>query len=149
MLSTKQGAKSLQGVSFLLLVQRPPGGRLHKAASPPPAFPGRGGVCVENTIASTTTLVRFLPTTQSHHLHLLVAKWHKTKGINEKISLMKAPYSHYPTLLSSECIFSEENPFEDGTKSTWRLYDTEQRGELYYKLGITEERWGGDWEISY
>lgn len=70
-----------------------------------------GGVCMENTIASTTTLVRFLPTTQSHHLHLLVAKWHKTRGINEKISLMKTPYSHYPTLLSSECIFSEENPF--------------------------------------
>lgn len=62
---------------------------------------------------------------KSHHLHLPVAKWHKTKGIKEKLSLRKTPYSHFPTLLSSSCIFSEENLFEHGTKSVWTVHDTE------------------------
>lgn len=62
---------------------------------------------------------------KSHHLHLPVAKWHKTKGIKEKLSLRKTPYSHFPTLLSSSCIFSEENLFEDGTKSVWTVHDPE------------------------
>lgn len=122
MFSNKQGAKSLQRESFLLLAQRPQEGRLHKAAVPSLLFHGGGK---HNSILSPATLVTFLLATESHHLHLPVNKWLKTKGIKEKISFMETPYFHFPTLLSSRCISSEENLFEGGTKSVWRSNDIE------------------------
>lgn len=92
------------GESFLLLAQRTHPSWLHNAASPHPAFP-RGWKTQKHF--STTAFVRFLLITENHHLHLSVPKWHKMK---EKLSFMKAPYSHFSTLISSRCIFSEENP---------------------------------------
>lgn len=114
MFSNKQGAKSPQSESLLLPAQRPQEGRLHKAPVLRPLFHGGGK---HNSILPTATLVRFLLTTENHRLHLPVAKWLTTKGIKEKIPLRETPSSHFPTLLSSRCSFSEENLFEDGTKS--------------------------------
>lgn len=77
---------------------------------------------------STVTFVRFLPTTENHHLHLPVAKRHQKKGLKEKLhfyegSLVSFPYSHLS-------IFAGENLFQDGTKCVWRVNGIVQLGEL-------------------
>jgi len=105
---------------------------------------------VENTIASLYNHFGETPpdhrksSSSSSSCRMAQNKGNKRKNITYEDSLFS-----FTTLLSSRCIFSKGNLFEDGTKSTWRLYDTEQLGELYYKVGMTQEGGGNPWEIAY